>query len=135
MLNIKESYNGYWISEEYHYLDTYNNEVNKSFDFNYFTKEFNFYAYENREWLGSNPFTVSTCDRYWLENEKSFVEIHISNWKDKTNITVHKVITDKYENSKELMKDLLDLDELYRNIIDSIENDFLERLFEGDTNE
>lgn len=135
MLNIKESYNGYWISKEYHYLDTYNNEVNKSFDFDYFTKEFNFYAYENREWLGNNPFTKSTCDRYWLENEKSFVEIHISNWKDKTNITVHKVITDKYENSKELMKDLLDLDELYRNIIDSIENDFLERLFEGDTND
>lgn len=134
-MNIKESYNGYFVASEWHYLDTYENTINKRFDFDYFTKEFNLYAYENREWLGNNPFAESTCDRYWLENEKSFVEIHIDNMVDETIITVHKVITDKYENSKELIKDLLDLDELYRNIIDSIEDDFIERLFEGGSNE
>ncbi len=40
---------------------------------------------------------------------------------EKTSITIHKVITNEYENAKDLMKDLLDLDELYNAIVRTFE--------------
>ena len=49
-----------------------------------------------------------------------FVEIYVSEG-EKTEITIHKVITNEYENSKDLMKDLLDLDELYNAILRTFE--------------
>ena len=120
MLKIKQSENGYWISENWTYLDTYEAKVNKRIEFNDFDKDFWFRAYEEKEWIGNNPFSKSTCQRYWLENEKMFVEICVFEGKE-TEFTIHKVITDEYENSKELIKDLLDLDELYEGIIKAFE--------------
>ena len=40
---------------------------------------------------------------------------------ENTEITIHKVITNEYENSKDLMKDLLDLEELYNAIVRTFE--------------
>ena len=120
MLKIKQSENGYWISDDWTYLDTYEVTINKRITFDDFDKDFWFREYEEKEWLGNNPFSQSTCQRYWLENEKMFVEICVFEG-EKTEFTIHKVITDEYENSKELIKDLLDLNELYEGIIRAFE--------------
>lgn len=120
MLKIKQSENGYWISENWTYLDTYKATIYKRITFNEFDKDFWFRDYEEREWLGNNPFSKSECQRYWLENEKMFVEICVFE-REETEFMIHKVITDEYENAKDLIKDLLDLDELYNSIIKTFE--------------
>ena len=120
MLKIKQSENGYWISKNWNYLDTYEATINKRITFDKFDKDFWFRDYEEREWLGNNPFSKSGCQRYWLENEKMFVEICVFE-REETEFIIHKVITDKYENAKDLIKDLLDLDELYNSIIKTFE--------------
>lgn len=120
MLKIKQSENGYWISENWTYLDTYKATIYKRITFDEFDKGFWFRDYEEREWLGNNPFSKSECQRYWLENEKMFVEICVFE-REETEFMIHKVITDKYENAKDLIKDLLDLDELYNSIIKTFE--------------
>lgn len=120
MLKIKQSENGYWFYSEWFYLDEIKTTINKRISFKDFDKEFRFYEYEEKEWIGNNPFCESDCQRYWLENEKMFVEIYISEG-EKTSITIHKVIINEYENSKDLIKDLLDLDELYDAIVRTFE--------------
>ena len=120
MLKIKQSESGYWFCSEWFYLDEIKTTINKRISFKDFDNEFRFYEYEEKEWIGNNPFCESDCQRYWLENEKMFVEIHISEG-EKTSITIHKVITNEYENAKDLMKDLLDLDELYNAIVRTFE--------------
>lgn len=121
MLNIKQSENGYWFCSEWFYLDEIETTIYKRISFKDFKDDFCFYEYEEREWKGNNPFCKSDCQRYWLENEKMFVEIYVSEG-EKTEITIHKVITNEYENSKDLMKDLLDLDELYDAIVRAFED-------------
>ena len=120
MLKIKQSENGYWISDNWIYLDTFEATINKRISFDEFDKDFWFREYEEREWVGNNPFCTSTCQRYWLENEKMFVEICVFE-REETEFIIHKVITDKYEKSKEMVRDLLDLDELYNGIIKAFE--------------
>lgn len=120
MLKIKQSENGYWFCSEWFYLDEINTMINKKISFKDFDNDFRFYEYEEKEWKGNNFFCESDCQRYWLENEKMFVEIYVSEG-EKTEITIHKVITNEYENSKDLMKDLLDLDELYNAILRTFE--------------
>ena len=116
-MNIKESYNGYWISSDWMYLDTFDSHIDKKITFDEFTRDFYFYDYENKEWLGNNPFAKSECDCFWLENEKAMVEICVFTRDSGTDITIHKAIKDVYETSNELIKDLMDLDTLYNNII------------------
>ena len=118
MLKIKQSENGFWISEDWFYLDTFEAKINKRISFKDFDNVFKFNEYEEREWKGNNPFSKSQCQRYWLENEKMFVEICVFE-REKTEFTIHKVIKNEYENSKELIKDLLDLDELYNAIVET----------------
>ena len=120
MLKIKQSENGYWISENWTYLDTYKATIYKRITFDEFDKNFWFRDCEEKEWIGNNPFSKSTCQRYWLENERMFVEICIFEGKE-TEFIIHKVITDEYDNAKDLIKDLLDLDELYNSIIKTFE--------------
>ena len=120
MLKIKQSEDGYWISNGWFYLDKIKTEVNTRISFKDFDNDFRFYEYEEKEWIGNNPFCKSECQRYWLENEKMFVEIYVSEGK-KTNFIIHKVIINEYENSKDLIKDLLDLDELYNAIVRAFE--------------
>ena len=120
MLKIKQSESGYWFNSEWFYLDEIETMIYKRISFKDFKDDFCFDEYEEREWKGNNPFCKSDCQRYWLENEKMFVEIYVSEG-EKTEITIHKVITNEYENSKDLMKDLLDLDELYNAILRTFE--------------
>ena len=120
MLKIKQSESGYWFCSEWFYLDEIETTINKRISFKDFDNDFRFYEYEEKEWIGNNPFCESDCQRYWLENEKMFVEIYISE-DEKTDITIHKVVINEYENSKDLIKDLLDLDELYDAIVRAFE--------------
>lgn len=107
---------GYLVTRMY--LDTFNSHIDKKITFDEFTRDFYFYDYENKEWLGNNPFTKSECDRFWLENEKAMVEICVFTRDSSTDITIHKaIIKDVYETSNDLIKDLMDLDILYQNII------------------
>ena len=50
-MNIKESYNGYWIFSDWMYLDTFDSHIDKKITFDEFTRDFYFYDYENKEWL------------------------------------------------------------------------------------
>lgn len=122
-MNIKESFNGYWISKEWFYLDTIDKHVNKKISFDDFVKDFYFYDYDNKEWLGNNPFSKSECDRFWLENEKAMVEICVFERNNNTtDFIIHKVITGSYDNANELVKDIMDLNILYDNIIKTFTN-------------
>lgn len=122
-MNIKESYNGYWISDDWFYLDTFNSHIDKKINFDDFVKDFNFYDYDNKEWLGNNPFSKSECDRFWLENQKSMVEICIFERNNNaTDFMIHKVITSAYDTTNELVKDIMDLDILYNNVIKAFSN-------------
>ena len=49
MLKIKQSENGYWISENWTYLDTYKATIYKRITFDEFDKDFWFRDYEERE--------------------------------------------------------------------------------------
>lgn len=122
-MNIKESYNGYWISDDWFYLDTFNSHIDKKINFDDFVKDFNFYDYDNKEWLGNNPFSKSECDRFWLENQKAMVEICIFEGDNNTtDFMIHKVITSAYDTTNELVKDIMDLDILYNNVIKAFSN-------------
>lgn len=121
-MNIKESYNGYWISSDWMYLDTFKSHLNKKITFDDFTRDFWFTEYDNREWLGNNPFTKSECNRFWLENEKAMVEICVFTRDRSTDFIIHKVVTETYDTANELIKDLMDLDILYNNIIKTFTN-------------
>lgn len=122
-MNIKESYNGYWISNDWLYLDTFDSYINKKISFNDFTKNFWLNSYDNIEWLGNNPFSESKCDRFWLENQKAMVEICVFEKNNNTtHFMIHKVITNSYENTNELVKDIMDLNVLYDNVIKAFAN-------------
>ena len=122
-MNIKESYNGYWISSDWLYLDTFDSYINKKISFNDFTKNFRINSYDNIEWLGNNPFSKSQCDRFWLENQKAMVEICVFERNNNTtHFIIHKVITNSYENTNELVKDIMDLNVLYDNVIKAFAN-------------
>lgn len=121
-MNIKESYNGYWISNDWLYLDTFESHINKKISFDDFVKDFHFYDYDNKEWLGNNPFSKSECDRFWLENEKAMVEICVFERNNTTDFIIYKVITDNYDNANELVKDIMELNILYDNIIKAFTN-------------
>jgi hypothetical protein len=56
------------------------------------------------------------------------VEICVHTYEKETNITIHKVVT-KAESSKELIKDLLDLEELYRDVLVSFETYLYEEVY------
>ena len=126
-MNIKESYGGYWIEESYMYLDEIETTIYKHITFDEFTRDFRFYDYDEREWLGNNPFCKSEVIRYWLENKKSFVEIHVIERADNTGFTINKVITDSYYTTNELVKDIMDLNDLYASIVDAFE-DYIDEL-------
>lgn len=121
-MTIKESYNGFWISNDWFYLDIFRIHINKKISFDDFVKNFYFYDYDNKEWLGNNPFSKSECDRFWLENEKAMVEICVFERNNATDFTIHKVITSSYETTTELVKDIMDLNVLYDNIIKAFKN-------------
>lgn len=121
-MNIKESYNGFWISNDWFYLDIFHIHINKKISFDDFVKNFYFYDYDNKEWLGNNPFSKSECDRFWLENKKAMVEICVFERNNATDFTIHKVITSSYETTTELVKDIMDLNVLYDNIIKAFKN-------------
>lgn len=122
-MNIKESYNGYWISSDWLYLDTFDSYINKKISFNDFTENFWLNSYDNIEWLGNNPFSKSKCDRFWLENQKAMVEICVFEKNNNTtHFMIHKVITNSYENTNELVKDIMDLNVLYDNVIKAFAN-------------
>lgn len=122
-MNIKESYNGYWISSDWLYLDTFDSYINKKISFNDFTKNFWLNSYDNIEWLGNNPFSESKCDRFWLEKQKAMVEICVFEKNNNTtHFKIHKVITNSYENTNELVKDIMDLNVLYDNVIKAFAN-------------
>lgn len=122
-MNIKESFNGYWISKDWFYLDTIDKHVNKKISFDNFIEDFYFYDYDNKEWLGNNPFSKSECDRFWLENEKAMVEICVFERNNNTtDFMIHKVITGGYNTSNELVKDIMELNILYDKIIKAFNN-------------
>lgn len=95
----------------------FKSHINKKISFDDFVKDFYFYDYDNKEWLGNNLFSKSECDRYWLENEKAMVEICVFERNNSTDFMIHKVITSSYDNANELVKDIMDLNILYDNII------------------
>ena len=126
-MNIKESYGGYWIEESYMYLDEIETTIYKHITFDEFARDFRFYDYDEREWLGNNPFSKSEVIRYWLENKKSFVEIHVIERAENTGFTINKVITNSYYTTNELVKDIMDLNDLYASIVDAFE-DYIDEL-------
>ena len=126
-MNIKESYGGYWIKEDYMYLDEVESTIYKHITFDEFARDFRFYDYDEKEWLGNNPFSKSEVIRYWLENKKSFVEIHVIERADNTGFTINKVITNSYYTTNELVKDIMDLNDLYASIVDAFE-DYIDEL-------
>lgn len=122
-MDIKQSYNGYWISADWLYLDTFNSHIDKKISFDDFVRNFYFYDYDNKEWLGNNPFSKSECDRFWLENEKAMVEICVFERNDNsTDFRIQKVVTGTYDTADELVKDIMDLNILYDNIIKAFTN-------------
>lgn len=122
-MNIKESFNGYWISKDWFYLDTIDKHVNKKISFDNFIEDFYFYDYDNKEWLGNNPFSKSECVRFWLDNEKAMVEICVFERNNNTtDFMIHKVITSSYNTSNELVKDIMELNILYDKIIKAFNN-------------
>lgn len=116
MLKIKESEGESCVIDNYYYLNFLDTTVYKRISFKDFSKNFKFYEYEEKELMGDNLCWEPDTKRYWLENEKMFVEITVYEG-EKTKFSICKVITDGYENSKDLIKDLLDLGELYDAIV------------------
>lgn len=120
---IKVLDNGYWISDNWFYLDTYKATISKRIDYDKFESDFWKYNYNlnwDEEYLGNNPFTKTCCKRYFLENEKMFVEICVFT-SEETEFYIQKVITNQYDNSSDIIKDLVDLDEIYKHIVKSFE--------------
>ena len=126
-MNIKESYKIYWIESGYMYLDEVETTINKHITFDEFARDFKFYDYDEREWLGNNPFCKNEVIRYWLENKKCFVEIHVIERTDNTGFTINKVITNPYYTTNELVKDIMDLNDLYASIVDAFK-DYMDEL-------
>lgn len=126
-MNIKESYNTYWIESRYMYLDEIEATVYKHITFDEFARDFKFYDYDEREWLGNNPFCKNEVIRYWLENEQCFVEIHVIERTDNTGFTINKVIANSYYTTNELVKDIMDLNDLYASIVDAFK-DYMDEL-------
>lgn len=114
-MKIKVSENGYWVSSDWLYLDTYEKVIDRPILYEDFYKDFNIPFKYDRSWVGNNPFSKSECLRCWLDNEKAMVEICVLTHKEETRFIVHKVITEESE-SKQLIVDLLDLEELYRDL-------------------
>ena len=47
-MNIKESYGGYWIQEDYMYLDEVESTIYKHITFDEFARDFIFYDYDEK---------------------------------------------------------------------------------------
>jgi hypothetical protein len=120
-MKIKVSENGFWISDDWLYLDTKDIDIDKVITYDEFYRNFDIPLKYDKEWKGNNPFSKSQCLRLWLENEKAMVEICVFTYQKSTKITIHKVIVAE-DNSKQLIVDLLDLEELYRDTLISFEN-------------
>lgn len=121
---IKIVKNGYWISDNWFYLDTYKSIISKEITYQEFEDDFCGYSYNldwDEEYLGNNPFTQTCCKRYFLDNEKMFVEVCVFTGIE-TEFYIHKVITNNYSNSNDLVKDLMELNEIYDYLISSFEN-------------
>lgn len=118
-MNIFVRETGYWYSKEWLYLDEYDYKLGKAITFEEFRREFNLPQHEI-EWGGNNPLRKSECMRFWIGEKGErylFVEVCIF----KQSISIHKVITDDKNEmtSHQLIKDLLDLDILYRDVVNA----------------
>lgn len=120
--NIKESYGGYWIENSYMYLDEFEATIYEHITFDDFSKEFSFYDYDKKEWLGNNPFCKNEVIRYWLENKQCFIEIHVLERAEDTGFTINKVITNSYYTVNELIKDIMDLNDLYDSVVEAFKD-------------
>lgn len=115
-MKIKVTENGYWVSSDWLYLDAFEKVISKPISFDQFNKDFSIPYKYDREWKGNNSFSKSECLRCWLDNEKVMVEICVLTHDKDTRFIIHKVITEETE-SKQVIIDLLELEELYRDIL------------------
>ena len=116
MLKIKTSYNGYWISDNWLYLDTVEFTAPK-ISFRDVNRSICIYKKYETEWKGNSAFFEDKCSRFWLENEKAMVEVCIFEREKETEITVHKILTEKYDVANEIIIDLTIIDDLYKEIL------------------
>ena len=126
--NIDITTNGYWYDDKSLYLDEYKYETKEIIDFKSFKTNFHLWDYE-KNWKGNNPFTKDECLRLWI-NDNARVEIFVNEWKDKTEFHIYKVFTiNNYENSNEIMIDMLKIDNLYKDVLktfDEYKDEYLE---------
>lgn len=126
--NIDITTNGYWYDDNSLYLDEYKYETKEIIDFKSFETNFYLWDYE-KNWKGNNPFTKDECLRLWI-NDNARVEIFVNEWKDKTEFHIYKVFTiNNYENSNEIMIDMLKIDNLYKDVLktfDEYKDEYLE---------
>ena len=126
--NIDITTNGYWYDDKSLYLDEYEYETKEIIDFKSFETNFHLWDYE-KNWKGNNPFTKDECLRLWI-NDNARVEIFVNEWKDKTKFIIYKVFTiNNYENSNEIMIDMLKTDNLYKDVLkafDEYKDEYLE---------
>ena len=116
MLKIKTSHNGYWISDNWLYLDAVEFTAPK-ISFRDVDRSILLYSKYETEWKGNNPFQGSICSRFWLENEKAMVEVCVFQRENDTEIIVHKILTEKYGAANEIIIDLTIIDDLYKEIL------------------
>lgn len=119
---IKITENGYWISDDWMYLDEKEYKTGFKVSFDEFFKKFMTPIKYDWEWKGNNPFSTSCVTRYWLENERCCVEIAVHEYTDGSHISIYKCfLCDKYDSSTELIRDITDLDELFIDLRGEVE--------------
>lgn len=119
-MKIDITTNGYWYDDKSLYLDEYKYETTKIINFKDFETNFYLWDYE-KNWKGNNPFTKDECLRLWI-NDYARVEIFVNEWEDKTEFNIYKVFeVTHYENSNEIMIDILKIDNLYKDVLKAFE--------------
>ena len=115
---IKITENGYWISDDWMYLDEKNYKIENPISYPEFFGKFKMIDKYDYEWKENRPFGDIDVARFWLESEKCCVEIAIH----KKSIDMYKCfLCEQYDTSTGLIRDITDLDELFIDLRGEVE--------------